>query len=139
MPITTIPLPIGITSPPSSVARAVVARNAVGVTQPDVELLVGEGGMELVHRGRQQRLLTPGRPVHRVQRDAAEDPRGVVAHELRVGQRPEDEARRVQLAERRQEAAADLVGHILVGDAADQELRQPICRQLGQPRPDLVA
>ena len=45
----------------------------------------------------------------------------------------------VQLAERRQEAAADLGGHIVVGHAADQELRQPIWRQLGQPRPDLVA
>ena len=30
-------------------------------------------------------------------------------------------------------------GHVLVGHAADQELRQPIPRQLGQPRPDLVA
>ena len=52
--------------------------------------------MELVDRGGQQRLLTPRRPVHRVQRHAAEDPRGVVAHELRVGQRPEHEPRGVR-------------------------------------------
>ena len=39
---------------------------------------------------------------------------------------------------RREEAAVDLVGHVLVGDAADEELRQPIWRQLGQPGPDLV-
>ena len=44
-----------------------------------------------------------------------------------------------ELAERRQEAAAHVVGHILIGDAADQEVRQLIRREFGQPRPDLVA
>ena len=66
------------------------------------------------------------------------NPGGVVAHELRVGQRPDHKPRGVQLAERRQETAAHLVEHVLIGHAADEELRQPIRRQLAQPRPDLV-
>ena len=84
--------------------HAVVARDAVGVAEPDVELLVGERRVEPVDRRGEQGLLTPRRPVHRVQRDAPEDPRGVVAHELRVGQRPEDETRPVERTECRQEA-----------------------------------
>ena len=94
--------------------------------------------MELVDRGGEQGLLTPRRPVHRVQRDAPEDPGGVVAHELGVGQRPDDEPRRVQRGEQREEPAVDLVDHVLVGDATNEELRQPIWRQFGQPGPDLV-
>ena len=115
-----------------------VGGSSVGVAQPYLVLLVGEGGVELVDGGGEQCLLTPRRPVHRVQRDAAEDPGGVVAHELRVGQRPDDEPRRVQLVEQREEAAVHLIDHVLVGDAANEELRQPIRRQLGQPGPDLV-
>ena len=37
-----------------------------------------------------------------------------------------------------EEAAVHLVDHVLVGDAANEELRQPIRRQVGQPSPDLV-
>ena len=54
--------------------RPVVARFAVGVTQPDLVVRAGERRMELVHRGGQQCLLAAGRPVHRVQRDTVEDP-----------------------------------------------------------------
>ena len=34
--------------------------------------------------------------------------------------------------------ACHLAEHVLVGHAADEELRQPFRRQLGEPRPDLV-
>ena len=95
MPITTTPLPIGITSPPSRVANPWSARTAVEVAQPHVVRRVGEGRVEPVDRRRQQRLLPPGRPEHRVQGDALEDPGGVVPREQRVRQRRQDEPRLV--------------------------------------------
>ena len=109
----------------------------VAVAQPDREVHAGELRVELVHRGGQQGFLAAGRPVHRVERDAAVDPRAVVPHEQGVRQRVDDEAGRVLVLERRQEAAADLVGHVLEGDAADQVLGQLRGRHLVEPGADV--
>ena len=46
-----------------------------------------EVGMELVDRLHQQRLVVPGRPEQRIERDTAVDPAGGVAGVERVGQR----------------------------------------------------
>ena len=83
MPISTLPLPIGITSPPSRVARPWSWRR---IAPPDVDL-AGEVRVELVDRGREDGFLVPGRPVQRVQRDAAVDPAGRVPRVQRVRQR----------------------------------------------------
>ena len=65
----------------------------VGIAEPDLEPGVLERRVERVDRRRQQGLLAPGRPVHRVEGDAAVDPAGGVAGEQRVRQRGHDEAR----------------------------------------------
>ena len=95
MPISTAPLPIGITSPPSIEARpksgglepAVVAE----VRVPELEVGVGEHRMAAVDRGDVVGLPSSGRPVHRVDRHAAVDPARRVAGEQRVGQRRQHE------------------------------------------------
>ncbi|MNT42473.1 hypothetical protein D3C72_1788930 [compost metagenome] len=69
-----------------------VAVVLVRVAVPDLEVGVGELGVELVDGGGQQGFLTARRPVHRVEGDATVDPAGGIAGELGVGQRRQDEA-----------------------------------------------
>ena len=58
---------------------------------PELEVGVPEVGVEAVDRLDVERLEPAGRPVHRVDHDAAVDPGRWVAGEVAVGQRPEDE------------------------------------------------
>ena len=98
MPMSTVPLPMGCTSPPSSerpaevldVEPAVVARRRI----PELEVgAVVEHRVGAVDRGHVVRLEPARRPVHRVDRDAAVDPARRVAREQRVRQRRQDEGR----------------------------------------------
>ena len=121
MPMSTLPLPIGITSPPSSVARP---WSCGRVAPPDVDL-AGEVGVELVDRGGEDGLLVPRRPVQRVERHAAVDPAGGVARVQRVRQRRQQVLGGAGgLLDDLQRLAADLLGEVVRRQAADQRLGQ---------------
>ena len=99
MPISTVPLPIGITSPPSSEAspKSAVSKPAVGAfgRVPELEVGRGEHRVGAVDGGDVVGLAPAGRPVHRVDRHAAVDPARRVTGEQRVRQRREHELARV--------------------------------------------
>ena len=61
------------------------APGLLGIAPPDRRS--DEVGVELVDRLHQQRLVVPGRPVQRIERQPAVDPAGGVAGVERVGQR----------------------------------------------------
>ena len=95
MPIATVPLPIGITSPPSSEARpkSSVSKRPSSPQRrvPELEVGLGEHRVVAVDRGDVVGLAAAGRPVHRVDRHAAVDPARRVAGEQRVRQRRQHE------------------------------------------------
>ena len=72
----------------------------VDAAEPDREAGVAEARVEAVDRLEVERLVLAGGPEHRVDRDAAVDPRARVAHEQLVRQRPQDEVGGPQRASR---------------------------------------
>ncbi|MCY1415122.1 hypothetical protein D9M71_305910 [compost metagenome] len=97
----------------------------VRVTVPDLEVGVGELGVELVDGGGQQGLLAARRPVHRVEGDATIDPAGGIAGELGVGQRRQDEAGVAQVVVvHLDHLGAFALRQVLASHATDQELGQ---------------
>ena len=117
----------------------VVPRAPVEVAQPHVVRRVRERRVEPVDGRRQQGLLATGRPVHRVQRDALEDPRRVVSGEQGVGQRRQHEPLLLGgVAQGEHERPGKVVGHVAPGDTADEQLGQPGRGQLVQPGPQLA-
>ena len=83
-PTSTTPSPTGMMSPPSSEALP------QSWSTPPNQISnagVAEARMEAVDRLEVERLVLARRPEHRVDRDAAVDPRARVAHEQRVRQR----------------------------------------------------
>ena len=94
------------------------------VAPPDVDL-AGEVGMELVDRRGEDRLLVARGPVQRIERHAAVDPAGGVARVERVRQRRQQVLGGAGgLARSLERLAADLFGHFLCREAADQRLRE---------------
>lgn len=111
----------------------------VRVAVPDLELGVGELGVELVDGGGQQGFLSSRRPVHRVQGHAAVDPASGVAGELGVRQRRQQEAGMAQvLAVHLEDVGAFAGGQVVSGDAADQVLGQLARLQALQPGAQLA-
>ncbi len=106
MPISTTPLPIGMTSPPSTRRGA---EGLVGIAPPDLEVAALEARVELVDRALQQRLGLARRPEHRIAGHAAVDPAGRVALEQRVGHRRERGSRC------RRRPRSSIVDHSLFG------------------------
>ncbi len=116
-----------------------VAMVLVRVAVPDLEVGVGELGVEFVDGAGQQGFLASRRPVHRVQRHAAIDPAGGVAGELGVGQRRQDEAGVAEeIAEHLDGLAAEAVRQVIGRHAADQELGDLARLQAAQPGADFI-
>ena len=132
LPTSTTPSPTGMMSPPSSRRRAPVV---VGAAEPELEAGVAEPRVEAVDRLDVQRLELARRPVHRVQRHAAVDPRARVPREQVVRQRRQDEVGRRQRAA---DHGADLVRQLRGGDAAGQPRGELVGRHLAHPRRQLV-
>ena len=92
------------------------------IAPPDVDL-AGEVRMELVDRGREDRLLVPRRPVQRIERHAAVDPAGRVARVQRVRQRRQQVLGGAGgFLGHLQRLAADLLREVVRRQAADQRL-----------------
>ena len=84
MPMRTMPLPTGMTSPPSSVA---ITSLIVNIAPPHLEGGIAEARVKSIDRGDVRRLRAARGPVHGVDGDAAVDPARAVAGEELVGQR----------------------------------------------------
>jgi hypothetical protein len=96
----------------------------------------GEGGVEAGDRLHQQRLVVAGRPVERVEGDAAVDPAGRVAGVERVGQgRHQVFADAGGLAREGDVVGAVVLGQVDGRKAADEELGQSIGGQGLEERP----
>ena len=143
IPIATAPLPMISTSPPSSDASpkssALNRSSSPSGGYQYSKSWSGEHRVGLVDRGHVEGLATAGRPVHRVDRDAAVDPARRVAREQRVGQRRQDERRLVVERgrdQRRRLQLAQVEPGFADGQAADQMPRERVRRQLAEGLPD---